>query len=186
MSFQAYLDSIKTKTGLGPADFIALAQAKGLAGPDVKAGAVIAWLKQDYGLGHGHGMAIYSIMKSAGAPRVTPEDRLGRLFSGAKAAWRGTLDRLLARLAEVGAVVELSPTATYVGLLRDGQKFAIVSPAAGHLDIGLKRAGAPVTPRFLAAGTWNAMVSHRVRLASDAELDQELFDWLVAAYEAWA
>jgi hypothetical protein len=184
MSFQAYLDSIKTKTGLGPADFTALAQAKGLAGPDVKAGAVIAWLKQDYGLGHGHSMAIYSIVKFAGAPKATQEDRLGRLFGGAKAHWRGTLDRLLAQLAEAGAVVELSLAASYLGLLRDGRKFAIVSPATGHLDIGLKREGAPVTSRFLAAGAWNTMVSHRVRLASDAELDQELLDWLVAAYEA--
>jgi hypothetical protein len=63
MSFQAYLDTIKAKTGLGPDDFTTLAQAKGLAGPQVKAGAVIAWLKQDYGLGHGHSMAIYSILK---------------------------------------------------------------------------------------------------------------------------
>jgi hypothetical protein len=182
MSFQAYLDTIKTNTGKGPDDF--KAQAKGLVGPDVKAGPVLAWLKEDYGLGRGHGMAIYSILKSVGAPKVSGQDRLDGLFGGAKAHWRGTLDRLLAQLAEAGAVVELSPAASYVGLLRDRRKFAIVSPAAGHLYIGLKRAGAPVTPRFLAAGSWNAMVSHRVRLASDAELDQELLDWLVAAYEA--
>jgi hypothetical protein len=154
-----------------------------LAGPDVKAGPVIAWLKQDYGLGHGHSMAIFSIVKSAGAPKASAEDRLGQLFSGAKSVWRGPLDRLLARLTEAGAVVELSPTASYVGLLRDGRKFAVVSPAVSHLDIGLKRDGKPVTSRFLAAGTWNVMVTHRVRLTTETELDQELLDWLLAAYE---
>ncbi|MDB5459519.1 MAG: hypothetical protein JWO72_1260 [Caulobacteraceae bacterium] len=183
MSFQAYLDTIKTKTGKGPDDFKALAVAKGLTGPDVKAGAVLAWLKEDYGLGHGHGMAIYSILKTAGAPKASVENRLGRLFAGGKAVWRGTLDQLLAKLAEAGAAVELSPTEGYVGLLRGGRKFAILSPAAGHLDIGLKRAGEPFTPRFVAAGTWNAMVTHRVRLAGEAELDAELLDWLLRAYE---
>jgi hypothetical protein len=183
MSFQAYLDSIKAQTGLGPDEFTALAQAKGLAGPDVKAGPVIAWLKQDYGLGRGHSMAIYSIVKSAGAPKASAEDRLGRLFHGAKAAWRGTLDRVLVQLGEAGAVVELSPTDSYVGLLRGGRKFAIFSPALAHLDIGLRRTAAPTTARFLGAGTWNTMVTHRVRLTAEAELDRELLDWILRAYE---
>ena len=56
MSYQAYLDSIKAKTGKTPAEFRALAQDKGLLAPGVKAGEVVRWLKQDYGLGHGHAM----------------------------------------------------------------------------------------------------------------------------------
>jgi hypothetical protein len=183
MSFQAYLDTIKAKTGLGPDDFKALAQTKGLAGPGMKAGPVLAWLKQDYGLGQGHGMAIYSILKAAGAPPASGQDRLDKLFSGGKAVWRGTLDRLLAQLAEAGAVVELSPSASYVSLLRDGRKFAVVSPTTRGLDIGLKRTGAPFTSRFAVAGNWNVMVTHRVRLADEAELDQELLDWALKAYE---
>lgn len=68
MSFQAYLDTIKTKTGLGPADFRALAETKGFAAggaltPTTKAGDIIAWLKADYDLGHGHSMAIFALLK---------------------------------------------------------------------------------------------------------------------------
>lgn len=68
MSFQAYLDNIQTKTGKSPADFKKLAAAKGfMAGAvlraDVKAGEVIAWLKQDFGLGHGHAMALVALLK---------------------------------------------------------------------------------------------------------------------------
>jgi hypothetical protein len=186
MSFQAYLDTIKTKTGLGPDDFTALAQAKGLTGPDVKAGPVLAWLKQDYGLGQGHGMAIYSIVKSVGAPKASAQDRLNRLFDGRKAAWRRVLDQMLAQLREAGAAIELSSTDSYLSLLRGDRKFAILSPAAGHIDIGLKRKASPFTQRFVAAGTWNVMVTHRVRLASEAELDRELLDWLLGAYEEQA
>jgi hypothetical protein len=68
MSFQAYLDNIKEKTGKRPADFKKLAMDKGYmsAGKlrsDVKAGEVVAWLKNDFELGHGHAMAIVALLK---------------------------------------------------------------------------------------------------------------------------
>ncbi len=63
MTFQAYIDNIQAKTGKTPADFLRLARAKGLMTPDVKAGRIVAWLKEDFGLGHGHAMAIYATLK---------------------------------------------------------------------------------------------------------------------------
>jgi hypothetical protein len=68
MSFQAYIDNIKTKTGKTPDDFRRLASEKGFlengqikAG--IKAGEIVTWLKQDFKLGHGHAMAIYALFK---------------------------------------------------------------------------------------------------------------------------
>ncbi|MPR32986.1 DUF4287 domain-containing protein [Salmonirosea aquatica] len=51
MSFQAYLDNIKAKTGKTPEDFKKLAEAKGffLNGqiqPSVKAGEIVKYLKE--------------------------------------------------------------------------------------------------------------------------------------------
>jgi hypothetical protein len=63
MTFQAYIDNIEAKTGKTPEDFKALAKKKGLWKPEVKAGEVVAWLNEDFGLGRGHAMAIYSILK---------------------------------------------------------------------------------------------------------------------------
>lgn len=63
MSFQAYINNIKTKTGKTPEDFKKLAEEKGLLEPGVKAGEIVAWLKEDFGLGHGHAMAIYAAFK---------------------------------------------------------------------------------------------------------------------------
>ncbi|MGO4739438.1 DUF4287 domain-containing protein [Bosea sp. 2KB_26] len=73
MSFQAYLDTIKQKTGKGPEDLQALADAKGFseAGklrPGVKAGQVVDWLKSDFDLGHGHAMAIYALLTGKKKP----------------------------------------------------------------------------------------------------------------------
>ncbi len=68
MSFQAYLDNIEAKTGKTASDFRRLASSKGfIAGgvlrADVKAGEVVAWLKADFALGHGHAMAIVKVLK---------------------------------------------------------------------------------------------------------------------------
>ena len=68
MTFQAYIDNIKAKTGLSPADFKKRAEAKGfLKGgklkPETKATQVVNWLKDDFGLGHGHAMAVYATFK---------------------------------------------------------------------------------------------------------------------------
>jgi hypothetical protein len=68
MSFQAYLDNIKKKTGKGPEDFKKLAIKKGFLQDGkikegVKAGDIVKWLKDDFDLGHGHSMAIYALFK---------------------------------------------------------------------------------------------------------------------------
>jgi len=68
VSFQAYIDNIRTKTGRGPDDFKRLAEKKGFLEngaltKETKAGDIVAWLKQDFGLGHGHAMAIYALFK---------------------------------------------------------------------------------------------------------------------------
>jgi hypothetical protein len=68
MSFQAYLDNIKIKTGKSPDAFKKLAIKKGFVEKDqikagVKAGDIVKWLKEDFGLGHGHAMAIYALLK---------------------------------------------------------------------------------------------------------------------------
>lgn len=63
MSFQAYLDAVETKTGHTPRQLLELAQSKGYDDPAVKAGEILEWLKTDYGLGRGHGMAMVHVIK---------------------------------------------------------------------------------------------------------------------------
>lgn len=51
MTFKAYLNNIEKLTGQTPADFKRLA------------GEIVAWLNEDFGLGRGHVMAIYALLK---------------------------------------------------------------------------------------------------------------------------
>lgn len=76
MSFQAYIDNIHDKTGKTPEDFLEAAKAKGMVGPDVKVMQILDWLKKDYGLGHGHAMAIVLTFRMAGAiPPAPPKKK---------------------------------------------------------------------------------------------------------------
>lgn len=68
MSFQAYIENIKIKTGKTPDDFKQLGEEKGFLQngqlvKNVKATEITNWLKEDFELGHGHAMAIYAIFK---------------------------------------------------------------------------------------------------------------------------
>ncbi len=68
MSFQAYIDNIKTKTGKTPSDFKVLAEEKGFIAegqlnPATKATEITNWLKEEFELGHGHAMAIFATFK---------------------------------------------------------------------------------------------------------------------------
>ena len=74
MTYQAYLNNIQAKTGKSPEDFKALAARKGYLRPDIKAGEIASWLKQDFRLGPGHAMAIVLLLKQASA---TTDPRAG-------------------------------------------------------------------------------------------------------------
>ena len=63
MSFQAYLDTIEKETGLTPRQLMAIAHEKGLDAPGTKASEILAWLKDDYELGRGHGMALVHVIQ---------------------------------------------------------------------------------------------------------------------------
>ena len=85
MSFQAYLDTIENKTGLTPRQFIELAREKGFDS-STKAGPILAWLKDDYDLGRGHGMALVHV--------ITQGAHIGDKHVGTTGAHRDESDTL--------------------------------------------------------------------------------------------
>lgn len=183
MSFQAYLDTIKTKTGKTPQDFTRLAEQKGFLKPGVKTGEIVSWLKEDFGLGHGHAMAIVLVLQQATSPRPSTAERIDKHFSGGRASWRKPYDQLMKRINDFGPDITVSPTNSYISILRKGKKFAIVQVTADRLDIGIKRKGIASGGRFEKSGSWNNMVTHRVRIDDPKQIDAEVVSWLHQAYD---
>ncbi|MBK7916592.1 MAG: DUF4287 domain-containing protein [Chloroflexi bacterium] len=112
MSYQAYLDTIKAKTGKTPDDFQGLAAEKGLT----QYSEVMAWLKADYGLGHGHANVIAQILTKPDTGSITPDDKIAKLFTGKKGQWRQPYDNLLIKLNEFGTDVGVAATSSYISL----------------------------------------------------------------------
>jgi hypothetical protein len=180
MTYQAYLDNIKTKTGKTPADFRKLAAKKKLT----KYPEIMTWLKTDFGLGHGHANAIAHEIVNADAPKATQDEAIAKLFTGKKEIWRKPYDSLAAKLFKFGTDVSVGTTSTYISLLRNDKKFGIVMPSATErMDIGIKFKGVAPTARLESAGSWHSMVTHRVRITNPKQIDKELLAWLKKAYD---
>jgi predicted transport protein len=181
MSFQAYLDTIKAQTGKTPDDFRALATKKGLT----KHGEIIAWLKSDFELGHGHANAIAAVLLKSESRKASTDEKLGKLFTGKKEIWRKSYDALMEKVNKFGEDIKVAPTESYISLLRDKKKFAIVQPSsAERLDIGIKLKGVTAEERLESSGSWNAMVTHRVKISDPKEINKEVLEWLQQAYDA--
>ena len=179
MTFQAYLDTIKAKTGMDPGDFRAIAEKKGLLAPGVKTGQIVAWLKEDFDLGSGHAMALVATFTA----RPQDEDRLESQFACPKAHWRATYYLLVTTLEKHGPV-GIAPSDSYISLLKGKAKFAIVTFSKDRMDVGIKLKGEDATDRFEPSGSWNAMVTHRVLVTDPDQVDPELLGWLERAYAA--
>lgn len=79
--------------------------------------------------------------------------------------------------------MEISPKKAYVSLRRSKQ-FAIIQPStATRVDVGINLKGHKATDRLEASGSFNSMVSHRVRIADKKEVNKELIGWLREAYD---
>lgn len=114
-------------------------------------------------------------------------DPVAAQYAGPKVGLRPVYDRLVAAVAGFGPDIELQARQTYVALVR-GKQFAVIQPSTKtRVDVGLKLPGIPFGGRLQpSAGTGSGSMTHRVSLTSTAEVDDELIDWLRAAYEGVA
>jgi len=104
-------------------------------------------------------------------------------YSGDKANLRRIYEAIIKNIKPFGNDVVVSPKKAYVSLRRKKQ-FAIIQPSTKmRVDVGINLTGIEPTDRLEQSGSFNAMVSHRVRLANKDEVDKELISWLKLAYE---
>jgi len=127
-------------------------------------------------------MAMFGTLRAIDAPKLTDQGRVDQHFSGKRSAWRPTYDKLFKQVQKFGADVTAQAGKSYITLLRNGKKFAIVRVTAERLDVGIKLKGTVANERLKSAWTWNSMVTHRVTITHASEMDRELVAWLRKAY----
>ncbi|HEY0871189.1 MAG TPA: DUF5655 domain-containing protein, partial [Acidothermaceae bacterium] len=146
---------------------------------------VVAMLKDDYALTHGAAHRVSLVAREALGTQQTRGDSetnvLDGLYAGKKTALRPIHNKLLAAVYALGKEIEIAPKKGYLSLRRRKQ-FAMIKPAAGHVDVGLILDDAATTERLESAATFNALFTHRVRLREPRDVDGELTAWLKRAY----
>lgn len=173
--------AIREKTGKSLDEWVALAKKSGRA----KHGELVAWLKTDHGFTHGYAnlVAHTALQSDAGSRIAAGDDLVAEMFAGDKAALRPIFDKLLHAILAFGSDIEQAPKKGYLSLKRKNQ-FATLHPSTKtRFDVGIKLKGVAPAGRLEAAGSWNAMVTHRVRLESPGQVDAEVIGWLRQAYD---
>lgn len=172
--------SLEEKTGKSLDAWISLARTAGLS----KHGELRDHLKNKHSLTHGYANLVVHKTLASDAGSSEPDALVEAQYAGAKAPLRPLYEQLVKTVQSFGSDVEIAPKKGYVSLRRSKQ-FALIQPStATRMDVGLVLKGVAPTPRLEAAGSFNAMVTHRVRLEPTAAVDKELTGWLKRAYES--
>jgi predicted transport protein len=176
---QSMIDNLKEKTGKTLKAWLKVVGDQKLE----KHGQIVSFLKKEHGVTHGYANLIAHKAREAAAGPSPQADPVDAQYSGPKAGLRPVYDKVVQAAKAFGKDVEIAPKKAYVSLRRNKQ-FALVQPSTRtRVDLGINLKGEKPTGRLEASGSFNAMVSHRVRLESLDDFDDEVQGWLRQAYE---
>jgi len=169
--------NMKAKTGKTLPQWTAIARKF----EEQKHGGIVKRLKCEFDLGHGYASFVAHEVLNGGAQGG---DLVEAQYAGEKAALKPIYDKIVKLVCAFGEDVEVSPKKTYVSLRR-AKQFALIQPSTKtRVDLGINLKGKPAAGRLEPSGSFNAMVSHRVKLSSAADIDKEVKAWLKEAYDA--
>jgi hypothetical protein len=175
---QTMRNNVPDKTGKSLQEWFEILSSSELK----KHGQIVKFLKEQHGVTHGFANLIASDFLQQQVAADPQEDLLTSQYSGDKQAMKAIYDAIIDKLTEL-ADMEISLKKTYVSLRRNKQ-FALIQPSTKtRLDVGINLKGEPPTARLESAGSFNTMVSHRVRVTELSQVDDELLNWLKQAYD---
>jgi hypothetical protein len=145
---------------------------------------IVTFLKSKHGMTHGYAnlVALTRLQEESGPQS---EDSLAAAqYSGPRAGLRPVYDAILSAVRKFGPDVDVSPKKTYVSLRRSRQFALVQGSTADRIDVGLNLQGQKPQGRLEAAGSFNAMCTHRIRVTGRQDVDAGLIGWLKKAYQA--
>ena len=168
--------NLPEKTGKSLDEWIAIVRSSGLE----KHGQMVKLLKSEHGMTHGFANLVAHKAREQSEPQEV--DLVAAQYEK-KPDLRPIYDELAKAVESFGGDVELAPKKSYVSLRRSKQ-FGLIQPSTKtRVDVGINLKGDDATDRLEIAGSSMGMVSHRVRVTSLEDVDEELIGWLREAYE---
>jgi Domain of unknown function (DUF5655)/Domain of unknown function (DUF4287) len=171
--------SLKAKTGKDLPEWVTIARKSGIG----KHKPLVDHLKSEHGLTHGYANTIALKCFESDAGSIGDDALMASMFDGPKGHLRPIYDLIIEKIGMFGDDVSLVPKKGYVSIRR-AKQFAIAQPSTkDRFDLGLTAKTLEPGGRLEPAGSWNAMVTHRVRLARVEDVDAEVVAWLRLAYD---
>ena len=175
---QTMIENLEKNTGKSLDEWVAIARASGLE----KHGQIVKFLKSEHGFTHGYANLVSIKARETAASPKTDDDLVDNQYSG-KEDLRPIYNALIDAVNQFGDDVVIAPKKAYVSLRRNKQ-FGLVQPSTKtRVDVGINLSDVAADGRLEKSGSFNSMVSHRVRLSSADEVNDELIGWLRQAYD---
>lgn len=173
------ITNLQESTGKSLAEWIKIVEACG----ESKHMAIIKHLKTTHGLTHGYANLIAHKAKGSDAGSEDDQTLIDNQYKG-KESLRPIYEKLVDAIKTFGDDVEFAPKRAYVSLRRKKQ-FGLIQPSTKkRLDIGINLKGKEPIDQLESAGSWNTMVSHRVKTQNIDDISPEVISWLKEAYES--
>lgn len=176
---QKMLTNIEAKTGKSADYWIKLIQKSGLS----KHGEKLKLLKESHGFTHGYANTIVHLSKEDSVFNTVDKNSLVDQQYKGKENLRPIYDKLVKEIKKFGKDVELAPKKAYVSLRRNKQ-FGLIQPSTKkRVDIGVNLNSDDPIGVAEKAGSWNSMVTHRIKVHELEEINKELVQFLKQAYK---
>jgi predicted transport protein len=166
------------KTGKSLEQWIAVVHKSGME----KHKEIIDYLKSNHGLTYGYANFVALKSKKSDAGSIDDVKLLTTQYLG-KEDLKPIYEKLISSISKFGSDITITPKKDSVSLIRKRQ-FALIKPATKtRIDLGLKIKDKPTEGRLENSGPFGTMCTHRVRLSSLEEIDEDVISWLKEAYD---
>ena len=178
-AYATQIANIEKLTGKKLADWVSIVNKSGFT----KHGELVSFLKEKHGFTHGNAnMVVHHAKQSHAGAEENETDWITEQYKG-KENLKPWYDKIMGEINKFGKDIEVSPKKAYVSLRRKKQ-FAIIQPSTkARMDVGLNIKGVAPSGNVEAAGSWNAMCTHRIKLEDEKLINKELISWIKQSYD---
>jgi predicted transport protein len=175
---ETQLKNIETSTGKTLEEWTSIVKNCGVS----KHSELVNYLKKEHHLGHGNANMLVHYSNKTHSGFENEADLIAEQYKG-KDQLKHIFDLLLNEIKSFGDDVEISPKKAYVSLRRKKQ-FAILQPSTkARLDVGLNLKSTETAGVLEAAGSWNSMCTHRIKIEQTTDVTPSVINWIRTAYE---
>jgi hypothetical protein len=174
-ALETMINNMPEKTGKNLEEWIKILESEKFE----KHSSAVNYLKAEHGLTYGFANTIVTLAKEKNAPS---EDLVMNQYQG-KELLKPIYEKLISIIEAFGTDIVVSPKKGSVSLIRKKQ-FALIKPATKtRIDLGLKLKDIEIQGRLEGSGPFGTMCTHRIQLQNITDIDNEVINWLSAAYD---